>query len=89
MKVLVLNSGSSTIKHKRSDRNTDYRLLTNSTAERIGLDKGRVRYQVCDQQRTEIVAALPDHDIALQTIFEILKNDRSEVPKSKSRYRCY
>ena len=45
MIILVLNSGSSTIKYKLFDQSRDYILLTGGSAERVGLDDAFLRHQ--------------------------------------------
>jgi len=79
MIILVLNSGSSTIKYKLLDQSRDYFLLTGGSAERIGLDDAFLRHQKHDRQDEKIVRPLADHRTALKAIFEILRDD---VPAS-------
>ena len=75
MIILVLNSGSSTIKYKLFDQSRDYFLLTGGSAERIGLDDAFLRHQKHDRRDEKIIRPLADHRAALKAIFEILRGD--------------
>jgi acetate kinase len=75
MKVLVLNSGSSSVKFQlfRSD---DWSVLASGAVTRIGEPEALIRYRWTDpegvaQQRDER-AAMPDHQQGLQRIAEVL-----------------
>jgi len=82
MRILVLNSGSSTIKYKLFDQSADYCLLASGTAERIGLDDSFLRYQKHNQQEEMFVQPFVDHRMAFQTIFESLRDFVSGSQKS-------
>jgi len=84
MVVLVLNSGSSTIKYKLFDQSRDYSLLTGGSAERIGLDDTFLRHQKHGQQDEKIIRPLADHRAALKAIFEILRDDVPASLKSEA-----
>jgi len=75
MIILVLNSGSSTIKYKLFDQSRDYFLLAGGSAERIGLDNAFLRHQKHDRQEKKIIRPLAEHRAALKAIFEILQGD--------------
>ena len=75
MIILVLNSGSSTIKYKLFDQSRDYLLLTGGSAERIGLDDAFLRHQKHDRRDEKIIRPSADHRTALKAIFEILPDD--------------
>ncbi len=79
MMILVLNSGSSTIKYKLFDQSRDYFLLAGGSAERIGLDDAVLRHQKHDSRDKKIIRPLANHRAALKVIFETLRDD---VPAS-------
>ncbi|MFC1792901.1 acetate/propionate family kinase [Planctomycetota bacterium] len=78
MIILVINSGSSTIKYKLFDQSADYCLLAGGTAERIGLDEAVLRYHKGDRREEKAMQAFADHRTALQMIFEILREGEAE-----------
>ncbi|MFC1780834.1 acetate/propionate family kinase [Planctomycetota bacterium] len=82
MIILVLNSGSSTIKYKLFDQSRDYFLLTGGSTERIGLDNSFLRNQKHGCQEEKIVKPLADYKEALKAIFEILRDDLPASLKS-------
>ncbi|MEA1050339.1 acetate kinase [Lamprobacter modestohalophilus] len=75
MKVLVLNSGSSSIKFQLF-RNDDWTVLASGSVTRIGEPEALMRCRWADaegtQQRLEDCAAIPDHQQGLQRIAEAL-----------------
>ncbi|MBQ9235178.1 MAG: acetate kinase [Alphaproteobacteria bacterium] len=72
-KILVLNSGSSSLKYRLFDySDTASRLLAKGLAERIGLDGANVSYQASGQDKQQVFIALPDHEAALGQIFRFL-----------------
>lgn len=82
MIILVLNSGSSTIKYKLFDQSRDYFLLTGGSAERIGLNNAFVRHQRYDGHNEKSARPMNDHKAALKAIFEILRDDLPASLKS-------
>lgn len=75
MKVLVLNSGSSSIKFQLF-RNDDWSVLASGSVTRIGEPEALMRCRWTDdegvQQRREEQAEMPDHQQGLQHIAEAL-----------------
>ncbi len=75
MRVLVLNSGSSSVKYQLFDM-TDRRLLAGGAAERIGDDGSRLQHsqrEADGELRTNVSdCPLPDHAAALAAITEQL-----------------
>jgi acetate kinase len=65
MRILALNSGSSSIKYSLFEASQDFQLLAKGLAERIGLTGSAIRH---DGQRIEI--ALPDHRTAMHALHE-------------------
>ncbi len=88
MKVLVLNSGSSSIKFKLFDADGGQEVCANGIAERIGLDGATIQYCFrvkeggeytdCVTRNPENVD-VPDHRTAIEWICQILLGEQSEV----------
>ncbi|MCD6588633.1 MAG: acetate kinase [Candidatus Fermentibacteraceae bacterium] len=72
MKILVINSGSSSIKFQVIDRDTE-KMLASGLIERVGLADGRMKYR-CGDTKVVVDKAIPDHetglDLLLQTIVD-------------------
>lgn len=71
MKILVLNSGSSSLKYQLIDSNTD-EVLAKGLAERIGLSEGAVKHQSKDNGKKELSVDMPDHYAAMKIVFGLL-----------------
>ncbi len=92
-KVLVLNSGSSSIKFKLFDADGGQEVRANGMAERIGLKGATIRYccrvkeggeyTTCYMRTPENVD-VPDHRIAIQLICQILLGEESGVLEDAS-----
>jgi acetate kinase len=76
MKILVLNSGSSSLKYQLIESETE-EVLAKGLAERIGLAEGALKYESTGNGKKEITAKLPDHDAAMDLVFKVL-TDPSE-----------
>lgn len=75
MKILVLNSGSSTLKYQLFDVDgTEYNLCCKGNAERIGRDASFVGIKYSDGTKKEIQVDLPDHNTALAEVLKLLLN---------------
>ena len=71
MKILVINSGSSSLKFQLLETEND-ELLASGLAERIGEPSGEggsLRYQILDRPMRKIPADMPDHDAAMDLVF--------------------
>ncbi len=71
MKILVLNSGSSSLKFilfKMSDE----QVLVSGTIDRIGISQSIVSFQEWNKQPEVILGNIPDHGAALDTLFQVL-----------------
>ncbi|OPX31738.1 MAG: acetate kinase [Gemmatimonadaceae bacterium 4484_173] len=72
MKILVINSGSSSIKFQVIDRDTE-KMLASGLIERVGLADGRMKYR-CGDTKVVVDKTIPDHetglDLLLQTIVD-------------------
>lgn len=75
MKILVLNSGSSTLKYQLFEVNgSDYNLCCKGNAERIGRDASFVGIKYADGTKKEVQVDLPDHNTALAEVLKLLLN---------------
>ena len=73
MKILVLNSGSSTLKYQLFNvNNNDYEIICKGNAERIARDAPFVSIKYADGSKKEVSVNLPDHNTALNEIFKLL-----------------
>ena len=72
-KILVLNSGSSSLKYQLFDVDGDsYKVVAKGLAERIGIDGSKVSIKYADGNKKEVVSPLPSHNEALQEVFGLL-----------------
>ena len=73
MKILVLNSGSSTLKYQLFEvEGNDYNVICKGNAERIGRDASFVGIKYANGDKKEISIDLPDHNTALNQVFTLL-----------------
>lgn len=70
MKILVINSGSSSIKFKLIDMKDDIQ-LAEGLIERIGLPDGRIKYIIPDK-KIVIEQPVPDHTTGLSILLDVL-----------------
>ncbi len=80
MKILVLNSGSSSIKFQFIDT-TEQKALVKGLAERIGIKGSRIKYQRPDHPEVYFEGDILDHQMAIEYILGILKSDKYGVIK--------
>ena len=74
-KILVLNSGSSSLKYQLFNVEGDnYEVVAKGLAERIGIDGSKVSIKYADGSKKEVVNPLPTHNEALQEVFHLLLN---------------
>lgn len=71
MKVLVLNSGSSSLKYQLIDSENE-EVLAKGIAERIGLAEGKLRHSVNGRNDVEITKDMADHEAAMDLVFAML-----------------
>ncbi len=70
MKILVINSGSSSIKFQVVDGERE-KMLASGLIERIGQDQGRMKYK-CRGEKTEINKPIPNHETGLEMVLGII-----------------
>lgn len=71
MKILVLNSGSSSVKYKLIDT-ADEATLAEGGVEKIGLPDGFLKYKKADGSKAILELGLTDHKGAIQAILSLL-----------------
>lgn len=77
MKILVINSGSSSIKYKlyqAKGQDHDFILLASGGAERIGISGAFINHKKEGREKDHLFMELPDHKKAILAIFDILVN---------------
>lgn len=75
MKILVLNSGSSTLKYQLFNvNNGNYEVIAKGNAERIGRDASFVGIKYADGSKREVMVDLPDHNTALNEVLKLLQD---------------
>lgn len=70
MKILVINSGSSSIKFQVIDGESE-EMLASGLIERIGQDQGRMKYS-CNGEKSEVTRPIPDHETGLDMALEVI-----------------
>ncbi|MCS7228846.1 MAG: acetate kinase [Candidatus Kryptonium sp.] len=83
MKVLVLNSGSSSIKYQFIETST-YEVLAKGQVERIGMDDAVLTHIRADGDTVKISAEILDHNIAIEYVIAVLLSKNHGVIKDKS-----
>lgn len=85
MKVLVLNSGSSSIKYQFFDMATQ-EVLAKGMVERIGMSSAILTHVPTGKEQIKIVGEILDHSIAIEYVIAVLLsknhgviNDKSEI----------
>ena len=74
-KILVLNSGSSSLKYQLFNVDGDkYEVLAKGLAERIGIDGSFVSIKIGDGEKIVKEVALPTHQEAIKEVFALLLN---------------
>ncbi|WP_103067977.1 acetate/propionate family kinase [Aquimarina sediminis] len=82
MQILVLNSGSSSIKFQLFTM-PDAKVICSGLVERIGLDNAKISYE-SKNGKTEEISTITNHKDGLQLIASYLMNDKIGVIKSAS-----
>ena len=82
MKILVINSGSSSVKYQLLDMENE-EVLCKGIAERIGLHGSRIVHRKGGEKHI-IERELPNHEVALQGVLEILTDEKLGVIKNLS-----
>ena len=78
MNVLVINSGSSSVKYKLFDIK-DERELAKGIVERIGLKKSSLLHQTAGKKEIKLSKDIPDHDAAIRLALDFLTDKEHGV----------
>ncbi|MBD5230648.1 MAG: acetate kinase [Bacteroidales bacterium] len=81
MKILVLNCGSSSVKYKLIDSDTE-KVLAEGGVEKIGLPDSFLKFKRPDGSKETIVTPMPEHKSAVSNILNILTDPKEGVIKS-------
>ena len=82
MKVLVINSGSSSLKYQLIDMQTEA-VIAKGTCERIGIDGSKLTHKAKGKE-TVIEQAMPDHTVAVALVLKALTDTETGVISSMS-----
>lgn len=83
MKILVLNSGSSSLKYQLIESETE-EVLAKGLAERIGLRDGALKYETAKNGKKVIKTDIVDHDAAMDLVFKVLTDPEDGAISSTS-----
>ena len=84
MKILVLNSGSSSLKYQLFHADNELTSIVSGMVERIGLTEGKIKHQATGHEKTVIQKDIPSHKAAIQCIMELLQDTELGVIKTLS-----
>jgi len=73
VKVLVLNSGSSSLKYQLFDM-SDESVLAKGLVERIGLEGSLLTHRPENKEKRVINAEIPNHSVGIQLVLDVLTN---------------
>ncbi|MFH6769418.1 acetate kinase [Gaetbulibacter aquiaggeris] len=82
MNILVINSGSSSIKYQLVQM-PDEKIICSGMVERIGLDNAQIHYKT-DTHKTENVTEVPNHKVGLEKVAALLMDAKVGVIKDES-----
>jgi acetate kinase len=82
MLVLVINSGSSSIKYQLIDMRNE-KVISKGLIERIGIEGSRMKHKKNDEQFI-IEKNIPDHEVGLALLLEVLQDEKMGVIKDLS-----
>ena len=72
-KILVLNSGSSSIKYKLYQaEGNNFTVLGSGMAERIGLSNSVISYSSSTEPKQSKIMSIPNHEAAIKEVFQVL-----------------
>ncbi|MTI61085.1 MAG: acetate kinase [Firmicutes bacterium] len=74
MKILVLNSGSSSVKYQLIDMDNES-VLAKGVVERIGITDSVLEHEPADREEIVIKEDIPDHAAAIKMVIEALLNE--------------
>ena len=81
MKVLIINSGSSSVKYQVIDTATkDY--LAKGLVESIGLERSQIKHEKKGAEKVKLEREVPDHNVAIEMVLSLLVDEKKGVLKS-------
>lgn len=80
MKILVINSGSSSLKYQLIDMDTES-VLAKGNCERIGIDGSKLVHKA-NGKETETLTDMPNHNVAIQLVLKALTDKEVGVISS-------
>ena len=83
MKILILNSGSSSVKYQMIDPETDS-FLARGIVERIGMAGAMLTHKPNDRDEVRLTGEILDHKVAIEYVLSILLSKNHGVIKDKS-----
>jgi acetate kinase len=86
MKIVILNSGSSSIKYQLIDMPAQT-VICSGMIDRIGLDNSNLSYTTANYN-TEETVAIPNHNVGLKKIANLLLDEKVGVIKSTSEIQA-
>lgn len=78
MKILVLNSGSSSLKYKLID-SCSKKVLAEGGVEKIGLPDSFLKFKLADGSKETVTVSMPDHKEAVKQVFKVLTDPAKGV----------
>lgn len=78
MKVLVLNSGSSSVKYQLIDMQ-DESVLAKGIVERIGIENSVLEHETYEGKKIEIESDIPDHKTGIKNVIDVLLDEKYGV----------
>ncbi|HEW92956.1 MAG TPA: acetate kinase [Thermotogaceae bacterium] len=82
MLVLVINSGSSSIKYQLIDMKNE-KVISKGLIERIGIEGSRMKHRKNDERFT-IERNIPNHEVGLSLLLDVLQDEKMGVIKDLS-----
>jgi acetate kinase len=86
MKVLIINSGSSSIKYQLIQM-PEKKVVCSGLVERIGLDNGKIHYKTENEDLKETLD-IPNHQVGLERIAALLLDKKIGVLKSAEEIKA-
>ncbi len=87
MKVLVLNSGSSSVKYQMIDAEKE-QFLAKGVVERIGMAGAMLTHQPFDREQIRLTGEILDHKVAIEYVFSILLSKNHGVIENKDEIKA-
>ncbi len=86
MKILVINSGSSSIKYQLFNM-PEQKVICSGLVERVGLEKGKIHYKY-DGKKIEEETEIPNHKVGLEKVVNLLLDEKVGVISSTDEIKA-